>query len=182
MLFAGLTFALGPGGSMTVAGPNGVGKSSLLRTLCGLVTPFAGRIDAVGGFSLSDDHLALDTDRPLGQALGFWSRIDGRAPAERDAAMTALALDPLGDVPVRMLSTGQRKRAGLARTLASGAGIWLLDEPVNGLDRDSVALLAAAVERHLTTGGVVIAASHMPLPWHQDEQILLTAPMEDQAA
>ncbi len=182
MLFAGLNLSLGPGGSAIVAGPNGVGKSSLLRTLCGLVAPYAGRVDAVGGFSLSDDNLALDADRPLADALGFWSRIDGRDPGAREAAMAALALDALAEVPVRMLSTGQRKRASLARTLGSGAGIWLLDEPANGLDRDSVALLAAAVERHLTVGGVVIAASHMPLPWRQDEQILLAAPVEDQAA
>lgn len=182
MLFAGLDLALGAGGSVTVAGPNGVGKSSLLRTLCGLVAPYAGRIDAVGGFSLSDDNLALDTDRPLADALGFWSRIDGGSAAARDAAMAALALDALGEVPVRMLSTGQRKRASLARTLASGAGIWLLDEPANGLDRDSVGLLAAAVERHLAAGGIVIAASHMPLPWREDAQLVLAAPVEEQAA
>lgn len=182
MLFAGLNLALRPGGSAIVAGPNGVGKSSLLRTLCGLVAPYAGRIDADGGFSLSDDNLALDTDRSLAEALGLWSRIDGRGPGARDAAMAALALDALAEVPVRMLSTGQRKRASLARTLASGAGTWLLDEPANGLDRDSVALLAAAVERHLAEGGVVIAASHMPLPWRQDEQILLAPPAGEYAA
>lgn len=177
MLFAGLDLTLVAGGSAIVAGPNGVGKSSLLRTLCGLVAPFAGRIDAAGGFSLSDDHLALDVDRPLADALGFWSQIDGAAGA-RDAAMAAMALDRLADIPVRMLSTGQRKRASLARTLASGAGIWLLDEPANGLDSHSVALLAAAVEHHLAAGGIVIAASHMPLPWHQDERIVLAAPVD----
>lgn len=182
MLFAGLNLTLGPGGSAIVAGPNGVGKSSLLRTLCGLVAPYAGRIDAAGGFSLSDDHLALDADRRLVDALGFWSRIDGRGSGACHAAMTAMALDTLAEIPVRMLSTGQRKRASLARTLASGAGIWLLDEPANGLDRDSVSLLATAAEAHLAAGGIVIAASHMPLPWRQDEQIVLAAPLEEQAA
>lgn len=182
MLFAGLDFALGPGEAATIAGPNGVGKSSLLRTLCGLVTPYAGKVDASGGFSLSDDLLALDTDRSLAGALGFWSRIDGQGDAARNAAMSAMALDRLADIPVRMLSTGQRKRASLARTIASGAGIWLLDEPANGLDMDSVGLLAAAVDRHLAGGGVVVAASHMPLPWRQDREIRLAAPADDQAA
>ena len=77
--------------------------------------------------------------------------------------MTALGLDALAAIPVRLLSAGQLKRAALARVLASGARLWLLDEPLNGLDRDSVARLDRAIAEHRARGGAVLAASHAPL-------------------
>ena len=75
-------------------------------------------------------------------------------------ALTAFDLDRLADVPVRLLSTGQAKRARLARVMASAAPLWLLDEPLNGLDRDGVARLDAAISGHRAGGGAVVAASH----------------------
>lgn len=183
LLFAGLSFALGAGQAALITGPNGIGKSSLLRMLCGLLPVFGGTIALGGAVSLVDDRLALDSDRSLKSALGFWTRVDDRDEAACDEAMRALALDPLADVPVRMLSTGQRKRATLARTLGSGAAIWLLDEPANGLDEASIALLGVAVRRHLDGGGIVVAASHQPLPWPSDVAFTLTRPagVEDEA-
>ena len=85
--------------------------------------------------------------------------------------MTAYALDDLADVPVRLLSTGQAKRARLARVMASGAPLWLLDEPLNGLDRKGVEELDAAIAAHRAAGGAVLAASHAPLAgdWHMLE-------------
>ena len=74
-----------------------------------------------------------------------------------------MGLAPLAGVPVRMLSTGQRKRAALARVMASGAPLWLLDEPANGLDADGLARLEGAIAAHLAGGGAVLAASHQPL-------------------
>ncbi|MFT3966996.1 MAG: heme ABC exporter ATP-binding protein CcmA [Sphingobium sp.] len=177
ILFSGLSFSLSAGEAALVAGPNGIGKSSLLRMICGLLSPFAGEIAAGGGLALADDRLALDTDRPLGRALAFWAGIDGRAGAVADA-LEALDLSPLFDVPVRMLSTGQRKRAALARVIASGAPIWLLDEPGNGLDTASLVLLGGAVERHLWAGGIVVAASHQPLPWVSTTSLTLARPDE----
>jgi heme exporter protein A len=178
LLFADLTFALERGQAAHVSGPNGVGKSSLLRLLCGLLPPFAGTIAMEGAISLTDDRLALDPDQPLSRALAFWSRLDGQPDAARAAALQALGLAPLADVPVRMLSTGQRKRATIARTLASGAPIWLLDEPANGLDEHSITLLGIVVQAHLRAGGIVIAASHQPLPWQSDIAFTLAPPME----
>lgn len=179
MLFAGLSFTLGAGEAAHISGPNGVGKSSLLRLLCGLLLPFAGRVSATGAMSLADDRLALDADQPLARAIAFWARLDGQAETASTTALRAMGLDMLADVPVRILSTGQRKRATLARTIASGAPIWLLDEPANGLDDRSVALLGEAVQAHRRGGGIVIAASHQPLPWQADVALALTAPAED---
>lgn len=164
LLFRGVSLALEPGGTALLTGPNGVGKSSLLRLCAGLLRPFAGTMEAVGRIALADDRLALDADRPLRDALGFWAALDGADVAAVAASLDAMALAPLAQVPVRMLSTGQRKRATLARVIASGAPIWLLDEPGNGLDTASLDLLGAAIARHLAAGGIILAASHQHLP------------------
>lgn len=164
MLFRGVSLTLGPGESALLTGPNGVGKSSLLRLCAGLLPAFAGTVDRRGGIALTDERLALDMDLPLATALAFWAQLDRAGPEAVSAALDAMALSRLADVPVRMLSTGQRKRAMLARVIASNAPIWLLDEPGNGLDSASTDLLGAAVATHLATGGIVVAASHQPLP------------------
>jgi heme exporter protein A len=164
MLFRGVNLALEAGGGALLTGPNGVGKSSLLRVAAGLLPAFAGTVERTGGIALTDERLALDADLPLARALDFWAKLDRADHEAVAAALEAMALTPLADVPVRMLSTGQRKRAMLARVIASGAAIWLLDEPGNGLDTASTALLGAAVAAHLAKGGVVVAASHQPLP------------------
>ena len=164
LLFEGMDIALTSGEAALVAGPNGTGKSSLIRLAAGLLQPAAGRIERRGRMALSDENLALDMGRPLKQALCFWGQIDGRQDQAVDDALTALSLDHLAEVPVRMLSTGQRKRAMLARVMASGAAIWLLDEPANGLDTASLELLGGIMQIHLAGGGIILAASHQPLP------------------
>jgi heme exporter protein A len=175
LLFEGMDFALAPGEAALVAGPNGAGKSSLIRLAAGLLQPAAGRIERRGRMALSDENLALDMGRPLGQALAFWARIDGAADLAVDEALTALSLRHLAEVPVRMLSTGQRKRAMLARVIASGAAIWLLDEPANGLDTASLELLGGIMQIHLAGGGIILAASHQPLPLMFTQHIPLVA-------
>lgn len=164
MVFRGVSMALAPGEAALLTGPNGVGKSSLMRQCAGLLPVYEGRIDRHGAMAMTDERLALDMEMPLARALAFWARMD-RAPDGAVAqAMARMALTPLAQVPVRMLSTGQRKRAMLARAVASGAPIWLLDEPGNGLDSASLDLLGEAVRAHLAEGGIVVAASHQPLP------------------
>jgi heme exporter protein A len=160
LLFERLDLVLPPGAAALVTGPNGAGKSSLIRIAAGLLRPLAGTVERGRQAALADDGLALDPKLPLGRALAFWARLDGGGAAD---AMEALDLARLAGVPVRMLSTGQRKRAALARVIASGAPLWLLDEPANGLDADGEARLAAAMHRHLAGGGAILAASHQPL-------------------
>jgi heme exporter protein A len=156
LLFEDLDLEVGPGEALQVAGPNGSGKSSLLRLAVGLLRAERGEIERAGA-ALADDNLALDRELPLERALKFWSgSIAG--PIE------AVGLADLANVPVRWLSSGQRKRATLARVVVSGSPLWLLDEPLNALDADGAAMLSGPITSHLDSGGAVVAASHQPLP------------------
>lgn len=163
MLLRGIDLELEAGQSAMLRGPNGTGKSSLIRVAAGLLPAYEGVVEREGGVALCDENLALDGDLPLARALGFWTKVDRASSQALKGALDAMGLARLDEIPVRMLSTGQRKRAMLARVLASGAAIWMLDEPANGLDADSQQLLGEAIEAHLHRGGIVLAASHQPL-------------------
>jgi len=155
LLFEELDLALGAGEALQVTGPNGSGKSSLIRLAAGLLAVERGRVER-SRLALADENPTLDRELPLRRALRFWTR-------EVDPAMRALGIAELADMPVRLLSSGQAKRAALARVAASGAPLWLLDEPLNALDADGLASLERAIEQHRASGGAVLAASHQPL-------------------
>ncbi|HEV2746452.1 MAG TPA: heme ABC exporter ATP-binding protein CcmA [Allosphingosinicella sp.] len=169
LLFEALDLRLAPGGAAVVTGPNGAGKSSLLRVAAGLLAPAAGRVERARA-ALADDRPALDERLTLERALAFWAHLDG---TRAGAGIGPMGLGELAEIPVRMLSAGQRKRAVLARVVASGAPLWLLDEPANGLDADGQERLAAAMAGHRRQGGAVLAATHQPLSLGDAREVAL---------
>jgi len=169
LLFENLDLTVNAGERLQLTGPNGCGKSSLLRLAAGLLRPEHGRIERAS-LALADDHVALDRERSLIAALFFWSGFGG-SNERLEFALNTLDLAGLMPIPVRLLSAGQLKRATLARVVGTGAPLWLLDEPLNGLDRRGLDDLEELLDWHTAQGGAVVAASHLVLPgeWRQLE-------------
>jgi heme exporter protein A len=165
LLFENLDLTLGAGEALHLVGPNGSGKSSLIRLAAGLLDAKRGTVER-SALALADDRPALDPELPLAGALAFWAKL-GSSSASVEAAMERLGIGLLRDVPVRLLSSGQAKRASLARVAASGAPLWLLDEPLNALDADGASQLENLIAEHRASGGAVLAASHTEMagPW-----------------
>jgi heme exporter protein A len=155
------SLAVGSGESVWIKGANGSGKSTLLRAIAGLLPHSAGRCEVIGRMALGDENAALDHDQTPDEALRFWGQFDAADGSRLEAALEALDLVPLADIPIRLLSAGQRRRVALARLIAGGAAIWLLDEPYNALDQANVARLDAAISGHCVRGGIALIASHI---------------------
>lgn len=174
-LFEQLSFAVASGGAALVSGPNGVGKSSLIRVAAGLLRPVSGEIAGTPIRALMAEAAALDPASTMFDALAFWARLDAAAdPRGRvTRALEAVGLGHIAEVPVRLLSTGQRRRAALARVVASEAPLWLLDEPANGLDVASVAMLERLIAAHRAGGGAVLIATHTPIALPDAMEIVL---------
>jgi heme exporter protein A len=172
-VFAGLSFALAAGGALLLTGANGAGKSSLLRLVAGLIRPVEGRLLWNGEDVISDlptharrlrylSHAdALKPSLTARENLDFYARLWG---GEVGPALAALGLADLADHPARVLSSGQKRRLALARLALGPAALWLLDEPTVGLDTASVERLGALLAAHRSGGGMVLAATHLPLP------------------
>jgi heme exporter protein A len=183
LVFSGLRFAVPAGGAMLLLGPNGAGKSTLLRLLAGLVRPEAGSVLWHGEDTLADLPAHADRIAYLGHqdaikpGLTTAENLRFRAtPAAIDTALDAVGLAALADLPARMLSAGQKRRLALARLAVRPAPIWLLDEPTLGLDAASVARFGAMLAAHRATGGVVVAATHLPLPLPDAVDFVFGAP------
>lgn len=159
----GVSLALRPGAALVVTGPNGIGKTTFLRSIAGLQPPEAGVVEGppegVAYAAHADGVKAVLT---VAENLSFWASVYG-AGREVAGAMTALNLGALADRPAAQLSAGQRRRLGLARLLVSGRRLWVLDEPTVSLDVASVALVAGAVRAHLAGGGAALIATHADL-------------------
>lgn len=174
LLFEGLSFQARPG-LTEIVGPNGAGKTSLLRILAGLMKPFAGRVAVtLGGAALPDElpparllHLSshadsLKTQMTARENLGFAAAWFG-AVHGTGAALDRLGLMRQADLPVGLLSAGQRRRLALARCWMLGRPLWLLDEPIASLDAAGRTLVADLLAGHIADGGTVVAATHDPL-------------------
>jgi len=173
-VFKDVAFALAPGDALLLGGPNGSGKTSLLRLMAGLGRPERGVI-AWDGAAIADDpaahrarlhyighqeavKLALTAE----ENLAFWTGMRGANNGVIDA-LRRVRLDARAAWPARYLSAGERKRLGLARLMASPATLWLLDEPTTSLDTEATEILLTAIADHRRTGGRVALATHAPL-------------------
>lgn len=173
LVLNGFSLDADAGDIIWIRGANGAGKSTLLRLVAGLLPKASGSLTVEGGMALADENLALDINLPVEKALRFWADMDGATPAMREAALVAMDIVPLADIPVRFLSSGQRKRANLARLLASNTAIWLLDEPYNGLDSANAVRLDNALLRHIAGGGMALVAAHQAPSINVAQSILL---------
>ena len=158
----GLSFRLAPGHALILRGPNGIGKTTLLRTVAGLQPPLKGRVgldrEAMAYAAHADGLKATLT---VEENLGFWARVFGTDRVE--AALDGFALQELRGRPAGALSAGQKRRLGLARLLVTGRPVWVLDEPTVSLDVDAVAMFGAAIRAHLAGGGMALIATHIDL-------------------
>lgn len=158
----GVSFALGAGEALILRGPNGIGKTTLLRTVAGLQPPVAGQVetgpDAIAYAAHAD---GLKTALSVAENLRFWAKVFGADQVE--AAIVAMNLGGLEDRPAASLSAGQKRRLGLARLLVTGRPVWVLDEPTVSLDTASVALFGQVVRAHLAAGGAALMATHIDL-------------------
>lgn len=172
-VFSGIDFMLPPGGALLLTGANGAGKSSLLRVVAGLIPLEDGVLSWEGADALADrvaharrlrylSHQdALKPSLTARENLAFFARLHG---GDVEAALAAVDLLDLADLPARILSSGQKRRLALARLALAPAPLWLLDEPTVGLDTASVARLGPLLAAHRAAGGAVMAATHLPLP------------------
>lgn len=158
----GVAFDLSPGEALILRGPNGIGKTTLLRTVAGLQPPVAGTVKADPDLIAYAAHAdGLKAALSVTENLYFWSEVFGGPPPA--PALRAMNLADLAARPAAMLSAGQKRRLGLARLLVTGRPVWVLDEPTVSLDAGSVALFADAVRAHLATGGAALMATHIDL-------------------
>ncbi|KGJ04167.1 heme exporter protein A [Paracoccus halophilus] len=157
-----LSFALAAGQALILRGPNGIGKTTVLRTLAGLQPAVAGTIEAAPESLAYAGHAdGLKPALSVAENLRFWSRVfDG---PEIGAALERMNLRDLATRPAHALSAGQKRRLGLARLLVTGRPVWLLDEPTVSLDSASVALFAGVLRDHLAQGGAALIATHIDL-------------------
>jgi heme exporter protein A len=175
-LLRDVSFAVEPGEFLKITGPNGVGKTTLIRVVCGLLPAESGVVEWRGRpvTSSNDEfhadlaylgHLnSLKADLTARENLRFLAGLrQSLTEADIDAALERVGILSRGDLAVRSLSAGQKRRLALARLLLSGALLWILDEPVTNLDVAGVGLVEDLIRQHVGGGGLALAAAHQRL-------------------
>lgn len=161
-LLSGVGFEVLSGQALILRGPNGLGKTTLLRTIAGLQPVYEGQVDMPEDAAVYAGHLdGIKSTLTVRENLEFWASVFGTKTI--DAAISAFDMGYLIDRPGGMLSAGQKRRLGLARLIVTGRPIWLLDEPTVSLDTAAVAQFGAMIQAHLERGGVAVIATHIDL-------------------
>jgi heme exporter protein A len=163
LVFRDIGFLLRPGGALLLRGPNGAGKSSLLRAVAGLTPAAAGRVLWDGEDALEDLPTHAARLAWLGHLDAVKLALTAAEQVADPAALAAFGLTGYAELPAKFLSAGQKRRLALARVAASGAPLWLLDEPANGLDTASLSLLSGVFAAHRAGGGMILASTHTEL-------------------
>ncbi len=178
-LLSGVSFTLAAGQALVLRGPNGCGKTTLLRTIAGLQPALDGAIDMTPDTIAYAAHAdGIKATLSVAENLSFWAAIYGTRGI--DAALDQMNLRGLADRAAQNLSAGQKRRLGLARLIVTGRPLWVLDEPTVSLDVASVALFAGVVRAHLGAGGMALIATHIDLGL-PEAQVLDLTPFKAQA-
>jgi len=191
LVFHDINLQAAAGESVLVRGPNGVGKSTLLRVLAGLIPPAAGDVQ-FDRHSLASEPSAfqervvyaghLDAIKPaltVVQNLGIWANLFGTGQHEIDDALAYFGLDAIAGRPAAQCSAGQKRRLGLARLMVIDRPLWLLDEPTVSLDAESAGLVARLVREHCAAGGLALIATHIDLDLDDPPVLAMTHPTAD---
>ncbi len=164
----GLSFTLTSGRALILRGPNGIGKTTLLRTIAGLQPALAGEIgldrEAMAYAAHAD---GIKATLSVEENLTFWASVFGTDHVAK--ALAGFALEPMRNRPAGALSAGQKRRLGLARLIVTGRPVWVLDEPTVSLDVEAVAMFGAAIRAHLAEGGMALIATHIDLGLEEAE-------------
>lgn len=174
-LFQDLDFSLRPGGVLLIEGPNGSGKTSLLRAIAGFIEFETGEVQWHGkpirqqwqtfrsSTAWLSHRVGLKADLTIEQNLAFEAGMRAMQPARLPAVLATLGLESLSKLPLGVLSAGQQRRAALARVLLSSATLWMMDEPLTNLDAAGQSLVVESIGAHVAAGGACLAASHQPI-------------------
>ncbi|WP_455482068.1 heme ABC exporter ATP-binding protein CcmA [Bartonella sp. B35(2025)] len=182
ILFQSISFCLFSKQLMTITGSNGIGKSTLLRIIVGLLETAEGHVilkdnDKIYPVAAACHYLgiqnAMKSSLSVIDNLQFWSAFYGQHLRRPQEALADIGLSDLGHLPFRVLSTGQKRRVAIARLLLSYRPIWVLDEPISGLDSHAQTILISLFQHHLNQGGMIIAATHNPLGIPENHRIAL---------